>query len=211
MLDGIKRQIIEALVAADKNGLDPVRKFMGMEPYYPSEQSMQMPANMMRQPEARQSMGRFGEVAHNPQMQSMQVPAAAKTDRPVPGWKQEEAQRQAQFEQERQQMREMFPSQQQQERRELAKALMQGVTSDQVAEALPRSPVATGGAMQGVSSDDLIPAGGAQAAPQTYQIARGDTLSALARKFGMSVDQLVALNGIKDPNRIYAGQQLRIG
>ena len=38
----------------------------------------------------------------------------------------------------------------------------------------------------------------------------GDTLSEIALKHGVSVAQLRALNGIADPNRIYAGQHLRL-
>jgi LysM repeat protein len=38
----------------------------------------------------------------------------------------------------------------------------------------------------------------------------GDTLSEIALKHGLSVAQLRDLNGIADPNRIYAGQRLRI-
>ncbi len=38
----------------------------------------------------------------------------------------------------------------------------------------------------------------------------GDTLSGLARKFGTSVQQLAQANGIADPNRIYAGGNLKV-
>jgi soluble lytic murein transglycosylase-like protein len=38
----------------------------------------------------------------------------------------------------------------------------------------------------------------------------GDTLSEIALKHGLTVAQLRDLNGIADPNRIYAGQRLRI-
>ena len=38
----------------------------------------------------------------------------------------------------------------------------------------------------------------------------GDTLSEIALKEGVSLAQLRALNGIADPNRIYAGQRLRV-
>jgi zinc D-Ala-D-Ala carboxypeptidase len=44
-----------------------------------------------------------------------------------------------------------------------------------------------------------------------YRIKRGDTLSALSRKFGTSVRALAQANGIKNPNLIIAGATLRIG
>ncbi len=44
----------------------------------------------------------------------------------------------------------------------------------------------------------------------TYSIKAGDTLSNIAKKFGTTVDELVRINNIKNPNLIYAGQQLKI-
>jgi N-acetylmuramoyl-L-alanine amidase len=38
----------------------------------------------------------------------------------------------------------------------------------------------------------------------------GDTLSEIAVKYGVTIAQLRALNGIADPNRIYAGQRLQL-
>jgi len=38
----------------------------------------------------------------------------------------------------------------------------------------------------------------------------GDTLGALARKFGTSVQDLAKANGIQDPNRIFAGASLKV-
>jgi murein DD-endopeptidase MepM/ murein hydrolase activator NlpD len=43
-----------------------------------------------------------------------------------------------------------------------------------------------------------------------YKIQTGDTLSALASKYGTDVNSLVAANKIADPNKIYAGQTLNI-
>ena len=43
-----------------------------------------------------------------------------------------------------------------------------------------------------------------------YKIQSGDTLSALARRFGTSVDALAKANGIQNPNLIYAGANLRV-
>lgn len=47
--------------------------------------------------------------------------------------------------------------------------------------------------------------------PQTYIVQSGDTLSAIAAKFGTTYQHLAAINGIADPNRIYAGQRLVVG
>ena len=44
----------------------------------------------------------------------------------------------------------------------------------------------------------------------TYEVRRGDTLSAIAREYSTTVRELAALNGIASPDRIFAGQLLRI-
>jgi nucleoid-associated protein YgaU len=44
----------------------------------------------------------------------------------------------------------------------------------------------------------------------TYRVKKGDSLSQIAAHFGVSVNQLAKANGIKNPNRIYAGQVLCI-
>jgi len=44
----------------------------------------------------------------------------------------------------------------------------------------------------------------------TYTVKRGDTLSGIASKYGTSVATLQKLNGISNPNKIYAGQKLKI-
>ena len=55
---------------------------------------------------------------------------------------------------------------------------------------------------------------GAAASPviEDYTIKRGDTLGAIAKKYGCTVAELVAANSglIKSPNRIYAGWKLKI-
>lgn len=45
---------------------------------------------------------------------------------------------------------------------------------------------------------------------KTYTVAKGDTLSEIAQKYGTTVDTLAQLNGIKDPNLIIAGQVLKL-
>ena len=44
----------------------------------------------------------------------------------------------------------------------------------------------------------------------SYRVKRGDSLSEIAKWYGVSVHQLAKANGIKNPNRIYAGQVLCI-
>lgn len=44
----------------------------------------------------------------------------------------------------------------------------------------------------------------------TYTVKRGDTLSGIAKKYGITVATLQKLNGISNPNKIYAGQKLKI-
>ena len=43
-----------------------------------------------------------------------------------------------------------------------------------------------------------------------YTIQPGDTLFSIARQFGVTLDDLVALNNIEDPDRINAGDELFI-
>jgi NlpC/P60 family/LysM domain len=53
-----------------------------------------------------------------------------------------------------------------------------------------------------------------EAAPQQggeYVVKVGDTLSSIAAHNGTSVDRLVALNGISNPDRVQAGRKLRVG
>ena len=45
---------------------------------------------------------------------------------------------------------------------------------------------------------------------ETYTVQKGDTLSAIAKKNGMTVDEIVSKNGIQDANKISIGQNLTI-
>jgi LysM repeat protein len=49
-----------------------------------------------------------------------------------------------------------------------------------------------------------IPASG------TYTVVTGDSLSKIARRFGVPLATLISLNNISDPNRIEAGQVLKL-
>ena len=47
-------------------------------------------------------------------------------------------------------------------------------------------------------------------APGPYTVQPGDTLSAIAVTYGVSINDLMAANGLSDPNSIFGGQELRI-
>ena len=60
------------------------------------------------------------------------------------------------------------------------------------------------------SSTMAIPPTAQQDPSRTYQVAKGDTLSQIARDSGMTVDQLVAHNGISNPDQIQVGQTIQL-
>jgi LysM repeat protein len=43
-----------------------------------------------------------------------------------------------------------------------------------------------------------------------YVVKRGDTLTAIATRYGVSVEAVKRLNGLKDPNLIFVGQHIRV-
>ncbi len=45
---------------------------------------------------------------------------------------------------------------------------------------------------------------------KVYTVVKGDTLSAIAKKYGMDYKKIAEYNKIANPNRIYVGQQIRI-
>jgi LysM repeat protein len=49
-----------------------------------------------------------------------------------------------------------------------------------------------------------------EVASTTYTVKRGDSATTIARQFGVSVDDLLAANGVANRNRVYVGQTLVI-
>lgn len=52
--------------------------------------------------------------------------------------------------------------------------------------------------------------GGNKPVASYYTVKSGDNLTKIAKKYGTTVNQLVSLNNLKNPNLIYPGQKLRI-
>jgi LysM repeat protein len=50
----------------------------------------------------------------------------------------------------------------------------------------------------------------ARTKPRAYIVKPGDSLSRIAKQFGVTVAAIATANGIKDPDMIVAGQRLRI-
>jgi LysM repeat protein len=65
-------------------------------------------------------------------------------------------------------------------------------------------PVTSTTSTKPVSGTLPIPASG------TYTVVSGDSLSKIARRFGISVATILALNNIPDPNRIEPGLVLKL-
>jgi LysM repeat protein len=69
----------------------------------------------------------------------------------------------------------------------------------------------TPGGSDAVASDSPEPTVSAAPTPQTYTIKSGDTLNKISKKFGLTVDALLAANKqIKNPNKIAVGDVLNI-
>lgn len=64
--------------------------------------------------------------------------------------------------------------------------------------------------LPGTSSAASSAASSSTAVPSSYTVKSGDTLSAIASRFGISVDKLVSINGIKNSNLLVVGQQLKL-
>jgi len=60
-------------------------------------------------------------------------------------------------------------------------------------------------ALPTAASAETTQAAGGSGCAQCYTVKRGDTLSKIARQYGTTVNNLVALNGIANPDQIAAG------
>ncbi|WP_162985944.1 LysM domain-containing protein [Virgibacillus sp. Bac330] len=45
---------------------------------------------------------------------------------------------------------------------------------------------------------------------KVYVVKSGDTLSGIAKRYGTTVAKLTQINGIKNPNKIYVGQKIKV-
>jgi LysM repeat protein len=74
------------------------------------------------------------------------------------------------------------------------------------------------GEADGLTTVAMLPAANPVAAPaatnvivlRNYTVKRGDTLSALARRYGTTVGTLATINHIRNVNRIFVGQTLKV-
>ena len=64
------------------------------------------------------------------------------------------------------------------------------------------------GNQQGGTSSGSNSGNGSNIGCTSYTVQKGDTLWGISRKFGVSVDDIVRINGIKDKNKIYVGQKI---
>lgn len=62
-----------------------------------------------------------------------------------------------------------------------------------------------GGSNAAVSSDDTVTSDGS-----IHVVQRGETLSHVARRYGLSIQQLMNMNNLSNPNHVYVGQQLYV-
>ena len=53
-------------------------------------------------------------------------------------------------------------------------------------------------------------AGPPQSSPTVHIVRWGENLTSIARRYGTTVQAILAVNGLANPNRIYAGQRLII-
>ena len=74
--------------------------------------------------------------------------------------------------------------------------------------ATPTPPASVAASPTAAASSTPVPS----PTPQTYTVKSGDTMSSIARKFGVSLDDLIAANTetVKDPNKLQVGDVLVI-
>ena len=101
-------------------------------------------------------------------------------------------------------------------------ALAQPAAAEAPARAIPATLAAAMKAQAAEAKAALIPAASVSAsiptafrpaqpaAPAEYTIARGDTISAIAGKFGLNTGEVLALNNLQPNTIIYPGQKIRL-
>lgn len=103
----------------------------------------------------------------------------------------------------------------------LAAACGGGDDEEEIVEPEPtptRAPIPTATPLAATPEPTIIGGGDATVSPPeptpraevTYLVVPGDTLSAIAQRFGTTVQALMAVNEIADPTLIFAGQELVI-
>jgi len=79
-----------------------------------------------------------------------------------------------------------------------------GINLDEDVTGITETPV------ERQSAVNVPPAGGAAAQTEIYIVKKGDILSRLAVRFHSTTKELISLNNLSDPNRLYVGQELHI-
>ena len=92
---------------------------------------------------------------------------------------------------------------------------MNGYESEKMAEAIFRGVCRFYGmSVSGIEGnlDETSSSGdqGGTSSPKYHVVQKGDTLWGISRKYGVSIDRLVEMNGIEDRKRIYVGQKINL-
>jgi len=92
----------------------------------------------------------------------------------------------------------------------LASASTTGLAAGVAGAATGPTAASRPAAVHAVLTDATVTAAAPSASSGTYTVQPGDTLSALAARFGTTVQAIAAANGIENPNLIFVGQVLTI-
>lgn len=101
-------------------------------------------------------------------------------------------------------------------------ALAEPAAAERPARAVPATLAAAMKAQAAQAAAPVIPAASVSttipsalqparpSAPASYTIARGDTISAVARRFGLNTSEILRLNGLRASTIIYPGQKIKL-
>ena len=78
----------------------------------------------------------------------------------------------------------------------------------QIEEIFPLTPVGT--KVEIIKKPDIVGAANPGTGAASYTVKSGDTLWAIARRFGVSLEALIRANNIRDPDRLAPGMELVI-